>query len=546
MSTSASIGGTSTPVTSLAGCYATPPVTAPYFAAFPATLAGWQYSDDGGRTFVAAVATQAHVATTSGLRQWRYSFNVPEALPNAVTRDQLRIILTGDIFNAGDLVGGQLYLDGSRIAANTGTDGAFTSEWVSSLGSGPHTLIWIEGASTIAGNTAPLFSAQIRTTQPVRIVDTIIDNGTLITVETDIFNIANVLIPRVANDQLVFGDCDEASGERAASVVKQCADVGRGVVVFGPELLTNGDLALSSGIGATSVAGPGWTSGYAPSGQIYTSGANSYGFFNTNGGQLTGNSPIATPLAALTGRSMAVNVGPNPAIAIMSWANVYLSKGSTYTLECDAGVISFPFGVAIQVDGVMQVAVTAPAVASVWTKTQSTFTFTGTSGYKTVSLNSNNTAPGGNDHVFDNISLRQSSIATTEARKPAAFEQVVGVVVDQIVETTNCNDDRRDIILAEISKATQRITVNATSIAVSATQIANATFNLPANVRSFTVTSQTGTFDLSFNNGTAYTLTAREGSRTWGIADGLPIAGSDQIRIRSPNVGSLVDVIWEV
>ena len=83
------------------------------------------------------------------------------------------------------------------------------------------------------------------------------------------------------------------------------------------------------------------------------------------------------------------------------------------------------------------------------------------------------------------------------------------------------------------------------TIVIGATQIANSTFNLPVGVRSFTVTAQTGTFDLSFNNGVLYTLTAREGSRTWGIANGQPIAGSDQIRIRSPNAGSLVDIIWE-
>lgn len=131
-------------------------------------------------------------------------------------------------------------------------------------------------------------------------------------------------------------------------------------------------------------------------------------------------------------------------------------------------------------------------------------------------------------------------------RKPSAFENTVSAVIDQLVETTGCNDERRDTVLSAIAVSTSRIQTTAVAIAVSATQIANAVFNLPTGVRSFTVPAQAGTFDLSFNNGVAFVLTARVGSRTWGAADGPPISASDQIRIRSPNAGSLVDIIWEV
>lgn len=238
----------------------------------------------------------------------------------------------------------------------------------------------------------------------------------------------------------------------AAAILADCADVGSRKIAYGPNLLTNGDFALAVGIGATSAPTVGWTTAYAPTANIFLAGAATYAFFSTNAGQVTGNNAAAVPIAALGARSMAVNVGPNTAQAIISWANVYLENGKAYALGADAAIIFGPYGVAIRVDGVELLALVAPAVNGAWQKTETVFTWTGTTGYHTVSINSNNTAAGGNDHCFDNFSLRVAYPATTEVRTDISYSDTVRAVIDQVVETAGCKDDRRDTILAAIAQ----------------------------------------------------------------------------------------------
>lgn len=77
-----------------------------------------------------------------------------------------------------------------------------------------------------------------------------------------------------------------------------------------------------------------------------------------------------------------------------------------------------------------------------------------------------------------------------------------------------------------------------------AARIANATWAGVAGMRSFSATSQTGTFDVSFDAGATWT-TGFIGSRTWGTS-GRPFAAPANIRVRSPSAASDVDIVWEV
>jgi len=72
-----------------------------------------------------------------------------------------------------------------------------------------------------------------------------------------------------------------------------------------------------------------------------------------------------------------------------------------------------------------------------------------------------------------------------------------------------------------------------------------ATFTLPANAISFTVTAQSGSFDLSFDGGVTFTLTGRVGSRTYGQGTINTIANSGGIVVQASNPGD-VDIIWEL
>lgn len=186
------------------------------------------------------------------------------------------------------------------------------------------------------------------------------------------------------------------------------------MVTLGPELLANGNFEQSTGVGAASSIGPGWTTDYVPCGpNLFAApcGGGRYAFFDTNGGQVTGNYPGSTNIPVIGSRSMAVNVSNVPNAAIVRWTNIPLVNGQTYRLRVSAAQFNNPFSVAVRinngVDGVF--AVTPPTALSQWQSTVTDFVYTGPTGNQTVSLNSNSTALGGNDHAFDNISLRTVS-----------------------------------------------------------------------------------------------------------------------------------------
>lgn len=179
----------------------------------------------------------------------------------------------------------------------------------------------------------------------------------------------------------------------------------------GPELLTNGDFSQSAGIGASSTIGPGWTTDYNPCGpNIFNvpCGGNTYAFFTTNAGQVTGNHVNAVPIMAQGGRSMAVNVSANTNDAIIEWLNIPFINGQNYRFRMKAARINNPFSVAMRIDGGAQgsIPVPSPVAASTWEYTIVDFQFTGPSGNYSVGLFSNSGVLAGNDHAFDEFSLR--------------------------------------------------------------------------------------------------------------------------------------------
>lgn len=241
------------------------------------------------------------------------------------------------------------------------------------------------------------------------------------------------------------------SEEGTSDVVKTCADAAKQAIGYGANLLSNGDLNQSLGVGATSAPTVGWTTGYTPVNNIYAGGAGTYGLFSTNAGALTAGDPVASAILAQGDRSLVVNVGPNTATPILSWANIYLENGKDYALEIDAAILNNPFALAVRVDGVQVVALTAPVTTGKWERTSTVFTWSGSSGFHTVSINSNSALAAGNDHALDNVSLRKAFASQTETLTKESYSDTVRAIVDQIVKIAGCNDDRRDTLLAEIS-----------------------------------------------------------------------------------------------
>lgn len=179
---------------------------------------------------------------------------------------------------------------------------------------------------------------------------------------------------------------------------------------FGPELLANGDFSLSTGIGAASSIGPGWVSSYIPCGPNLFAPpctAGRFAFFTTNASQVT--LPAFAAIPALGGRSMAVNVSTATAVPIIEWLNIPLVNGTRYRLQVNAAIMSNPFSVAMRIDGGANgnFPIPAPPVTLAWQLNITEFVFTGPTGLHSVGLYSNTGAASGNDHTFDDFSLRE-------------------------------------------------------------------------------------------------------------------------------------------
>lgn len=287
------------------------------------------------------------------------------------------------------------------------------------------------------------------------------DNGTFIRVLA--FDAAGALVgpptdytlagePYVPVGPVTYGCTDPTA---TAQIVATCADVGRSQFVTGPNLLTNGDFEQSSGQGTASVAGPGWQTSYAVCGpNIFAApcGAATWAFFTTNAGQVTGGTASANTIEALGTRSMAVNVGPSLTTPIIEWPNVYLANGQTYEMSADAAVIFAPYDVALKIGGPAGTPfpLSTPPTGN-WGRTTVSFTYTGPTGFTSVGLYSNNAAAGGNDHAFDNFGLHTIVEESAEVLTDVVYSGTQRALIDQVVNTFGCNDDRRDALLGHLA-----------------------------------------------------------------------------------------------
>lgn len=66
---------------------------------------------------------------------------------------------------------------------------------------------------------------------------------------------------------------------------------------------------------------------------------------------------------------------------------------------------------------------------------------------------------------------------------------------------------------------------------------------IPTTTMSFSVSANVGSFDVSFDAGATWVMTACVGTRTWGY-NNRPIANAAQVRVRGTNATSQVDLIW--
>lgn len=240
------------------------------------------------------------------------------------------------------------------------------------------------------------------------------------------------------------GASEEFLVEGTAALVAACADLGKAGISYGANLLNNGDFSQSGG----TAAGPNWATDYTiVAGPAIPSTAGQMALDSTGG--------IAGT------KAYAVNVSDVLTSRIFYWSNIYLEAGQTYQFSVDLkwNGTPDPLSIGVSIDGGAYVVTLAGTLANTWQSVAGTFTFTGATGYHVVSVNSNSAILAGNDGLFDNVALRKAALANTEATTNVSYGAVAKVILDQIVRTAGCNDDRRDAILAEISSA---LSANAT------------------------------------------------------------------------------------
>lgn len=260
-----------------------------------------------------------------------------------------------------------------------------------------------------------------------------------------------------------------------SNVSLTCDDAASARVPIGANLLVNGNMSQSVGIGPSSIAGPGWTTSYTvPSGgNLFIgagAGAATWMYYDTSniGTVFNGlGNPQLLPIGG--GKAIGVNIGPNTSVPIIQWANIYLENGKSYNFSFDGGAVGTQsVDVKVLVDGVTQVAALPSSAmpVNVWSHVDATFNWAGTTGYHAVGLYSNSGAGGGNDGAFDNFVLRQVDPAVVNnTTTPVEHEMVVRALVEQIVRVIGCNDDRRDTLLAQVlsnQSANQPVTGNGT------------------------------------------------------------------------------------
>ena len=479
-------------------------------------LTAIQSSVDSGTTYLAYTLGN-NVTNIAGSQTTRFRGNVLIGAALFASNPTYVLRMVGDLHDAPANDLGYVYVDGVLIGRYTPALTGATFQ-LPALSTGNHTIEWRHGTSS-AGGLSAVSTLQIEyvTTKSIEIIKTLAPDGTWLSNTLREADGTVIAQPLPTNQSYTVGECPIIN-KGYVSIIPSCAEVGSSLITYGENLLANGDFLVSTGTGATSNPGSGWTTNYTPAANIFAAGANTYAFFTTNAGAVTGGNAIANGIPALTGRSMAVNVSGTLTNSILQWTNVYLVNGLGYNFQADAAIINAPYGVAIYIDGVLFTPLTTPAVNGAWEKTNTPFTWTGATGYHTVAVRSNNGAAAGNDHCFDNFEMRLASLAVTEVTRPVAYENTVRALVAHVVKVTNCKDDRRDTELAQIARNTAKST-NPQIRSTYQRLTAAGNITIPAGARSISVAVNTGSPTLTIGANPAVALFAGL-AQSWQVDQG--------------------------
>lgn len=256
---------------------------------------------------------------------------------------------------------------------------------------------------------------------------------------------------------LTFTDCDCICADtNTAEIYNDCGDVPGATVPTGINLLANGEMSAGIGFGQFSIFGAGWRTEYVlpilTNNILPTPGT--IANFTTNMFQVA-TFPPALNVPALDGHSVAVNIDNFSGSAVFIWDNVALTLNETYQFVGDMARLLAPSFVQLDVYNasnalVFSVQLNGPGLTAIWQNVATEFLFPAPSGFYRVELIGTIGGAANQVLAFDNLALREADLQTRANPTDVGYPKTVRAVIDQIVETSGCNDDRRDDLNAAI------------------------------------------------------------------------------------------------
>ncbi|MEV3895306.1 hypothetical protein [Streptomyces anulatus] len=237
------------------------------------------------------------------------------------------------------------------------------------------------------------------------------------------------------------------SSPGTTDVVADCASAGI-PERLGPDLIQNGDFANATGTGAQSKEGPGWFTDLAASDDVTLANAGTWALFSPFGGSVSTEPGADFP--ARTGKSLMVSPDGTATSAMVAWPSVPITSGVTYRATMNvAAVDSTQWAAALQV-GPDQLSDVFPIPAPSGDGFFELVTFDFVVSSPTDLMQVRIAATGSQVIGIDNVQIREVIPAQPEVLTPVEYSDTVRAVVDQVVPTAGCNDERRDSLLTDI------------------------------------------------------------------------------------------------
>lgn len=227
-----------------------------------------------------------------------------------------------------------------------------------------------------------------------------------------------------------------------------CGDISKNEVL-GYNRLRNGDFEESIGVGATSVPTVGWETTYTAVDVLDTAPIGSYLLFEGDlGAHTNGNYSMLSTSKAAAFKSLGTGTPP-----LFEFTSEF-EAGKSYRLTGSvAYFVEFgTVGVVQSSDELNTIIIPQPAIEGFFEQFTGEFTWVAPTGEGTIKFAQSGLSTSDPIILFDNLQVREI-MSPTQVANPTVtnYSDTVKSVIDQVVNTVGCNDERRDNLLVDIA-----------------------------------------------------------------------------------------------